>query len=159
MKHFINGRIFALVFTLLLGVLPAAAVEHSFALNGSGAPSRIAIWGDGVLIEEGFNATGTATYLGLWSTSGTLRFDRIPDDPTHLLETGDAILISANGDKLDVVFEDALFEVATETSTGHLRLVGGTGRFAGASGTANFVATQSIANGTFQLTAVGSIDL
>jgi hypothetical protein len=51
-----------------------------------------------------------------------------------------------------------LFDPATATDHGIFHFAGGTGRFAEASGTADFVVTVNPLTGGFELTLVGTID-
>lgn len=153
MKRLFNRLSLMLTVLLLLGALPAAAVERPFALNGNGLATFITAEAGNVI---GANVTGSgrATHLGLWTTTGTVRF--IPDNGV-LRSRGEATITAANGDKLDVIVEGTL-DPATNVDRGVFHFVGGTGRFAGATGTAESVVVINPLTGGFELTIVGRID-
>lgn len=69
---------------LLLGALPAAAVERAFALNANGVADFITD-GAGNIVGANVTASGNATHLGLVSGVGTLHFAPDPDNPTKLV--------------------------------------------------------------------------
>jgi len=142
-----------LTIVLLLGAIPVAAQDRPFALNGMGVASFITD-GAGTPIGANVTASGTATHLGSWSTTGTVRYAL---EDGVLRSSGEGTITAANGDKLDFVVEGALDPVAG-TDHGTFRFVGGTGRFAGASGSANFVVTINPPTGGFELTMVGKIN-
>ena len=71
--------------------------------------------------------------------------------------SGAATIIAANGDKLEVEVEGVL-DPNTGMDQGTFHFVGGTGRFAGASGSANSVVTLNPLTGGFELTLVGKIN-
>jgi hypothetical protein len=157
MKRFSNIRILALTIFLLLGAVSAAAVERPFALRGKGTATFITD-GSGNIIGGNLTASGTATHLGRWTAVGTVHFTPVPDNPTLFHASGSSTYTAANGDKLDLVLDDGTLDVTTAISTGHAHFTGGTGRFAGASGSISYVVTQNLTTGEFELTAVGRID-
>src|SRR5262245_20354720 len=157
MKRSLNIRILALTISLLLGALPIAAAERAFALHGNGNATFITD-GAGHIIGANITSSGTATHLGLWSSVGTLQFTPDPNNPNLILVTGTATVTAANGDKLQAVIADSVLDGATGLAKGVYRIVGGTGRFEGASGAPNFVVTQNLVTGAFEVTAVGSIN-
>ena len=53
---------------------------------------------------------------------------------------------------------EGILDPITSTDHGSFHFVGGTGRFEGASGSADFVATINPLTGAFELTMVGRID-
>jgi hypothetical protein len=110
--------------------------------------------GAGNVIGGNVTASGTATHLGLWTAVGSVTFT--PDNGV-LRSNGAATFTAANGDKLEMVAEGAL-DPATFTDHGIFRFVGGTGRFAAVSGSADFVVTVNPITGGFELTLVGSIN-
>jgi hypothetical protein len=86
-----------------------------------------------------------------------LRFSPGPAD--HLiLADGEQTFTAADGDELDAEFENAVLNTTTGIAIGVFRFVGGTGRFAEASGSAVFVVEQNLITGEFEVTAVGHID-
>jgi len=180
MKRFINIRSIMLTIVLLLGAIPAGAHNRPFALNGNGLAGLIlpddphperplalkpfALNGSGLaafITDEAGNvigattaASGTATHLGSWTAIGSVRFT---NDNGVIRSSGEATITAANGDKLEVVVEGELDPV-TGTDHGIFRFVGGTGRFEGASGSADSVVTTNPLNGGFELTLVGRIN-
>lgn len=153
MKRLFNTRILTLTIFLLLGALPAAAVERPFALRGNGASTFITDEA-GNLIGANVTGSGTATHLGLWTTSGRVNFTLVDG---VIRSSGVATIIASDGDKLQAELEGQL-DPATNTDQGVFRFIGGTGRFEGASGSANFVVTINPLTGAFELTMVGSIN-
>ena len=153
MKRLLNRRTIMLTIILLLGAIPVAAVERPFALNGSGVTAFITD-DAGNIIGANVTGSGTATHLGSWTIVGSVTFT--PDNGvlrSHPVATATA----ANGDKLEMVGDGAL-DPATGTDHGIFRFVGGTGRFAGASGSADFVVTINPITGGLEETSVGSIN-
>jgi hypothetical protein len=146
MNRYLNALILALG-VLLLGSFPAQAGERPFRMNATGTVTN------GVI-----SATGHATHLGLFSETGELSFVPDPNNPTLLLVTGRVTFTAANGDQLDALIEDAVLDVTTGQAAGIYRFIGGTGRFANASGTGDLVVDQNLITGTFEGTAVGRID-
>jgi hypothetical protein len=154
MKRFINIRSIMLTIVLLLGAIPVAATERPFALNGKGVGDFLTNEA-GQVIGANVTASGTATHLGMWTAVGSVRY--APDENGVLRSSGEATITAANGDKLELVAEGVL-DQATLTDHGIFTFVGGTGRFAGASGSADFVVTVSQITGGFEMTLVGRIN-
>lgn len=167
MKRFIKIRSLMLTIVLLLGTLPVAANNRilpddpqtgiplalkPFALNGKGLAAFI-LDEAGNVIGGTTTAAGTATHLGLWTATGSVRFI---NDNGVIRSSGAATIIAANGDKLEVEVEGVL-DQATGIDQGVFRFVGGTGQFARASGSANSVVIVNPLNGAFELTLVGKI--
>ena len=153
MKRFTKIHALMLTLLMLLGTIPASAVERPFALHGSGVAT--------LLIDESGNPTGaiatgsgTATHLGQWTVTGNVKYT--PDNGV-LRSSGEAILTAANGDKLQLQIDGILDPVAG-VDQGLFHIVGGTGRFEGASGDANFVVNINPLTGGFELTVVGKIN-
>jgi hypothetical protein len=143
-----------LTLVLLLGAIPASAVERPFALNGSGVATPV-IDGSGNLIGAIPTGSGTATHLGQWTVQGTVHY--APDSNGVLHSSGDATLTAANGDKLNFQIDGILDPVAG-VDQGLFHFVGGTGRFEGATGDANFLVSLNLITGGFELTVVGKIN-
>src|ERR1044071_7055953 len=101
MKRFITIRSLMLTLILLLGAIPVAAVERPFALNGTGVATFITNEA-GLPISANTTASGTATHLGLRTAIGNVRFNP-PDANGVIRSSGEATIIAANGDKLEVV--------------------------------------------------------
>jgi hypothetical protein len=154
MKHLTKIRTLMLMIFLLLGTIPATAVERPFALKGAGVAPLITDE-QGHLIGAMPTGSGTATHLGQWTVSGTVHYT--PDSNGVLHSSGAATLIANNGDKLQIEIEGILDPVAA-VDQGVFRFVGGTGRFEGATGTSNFVVSINPVTGGFELTVVGKIN-
>jgi hypothetical protein len=80
-----------------------------------------------------------------------------PDSTGALRSSGDATLTASDGDKLQLHIDGTLDPVAG-VDQGIFHFVGGTGRFAGATGDSNFVVSINPLTGGFDLTVVGKID-
>lgn len=154
MKRFTKTRILMLTLTLLLGMIPASAVERPFALNGTGVATLITDE-SGHLIGATPTGSGTATHLGQWTVAGNVKYT--PDNNGVLHSSGDATLTAANGDKLQIQIDGILDPVAA-VDQGVFYFVGGTGRFEGANGSANFLVSINPVTGGFELTVVGKIN-
>lgn len=156
MKRNLNIRILALAMALLLGTFPVMAQERPFALNGNGVASFITD-GAGNIIGANVSGSGTATYLGQWTVVGTVQFSPDPNNPGHLLSSATTTFTAANGDKLQITLHGSL-DLATGVDMGPVQFVGGTGRFAAASGAGEFVVEVNPATGAFKFTSVGNIN-
>ena len=154
MKHFTKIRTLMLTLLLLLGTMPAFAVERPFALHGSGVATLITD-PSGLPIGAVATGSGTATHLGQWTVIGNPKYT--PDANGVLHSSGEATLTAANGDKLQIQIDGILDPVAG-VDQGVFYFLGGTGRFEGASGSANFVVNINPVTGGFDLTVVGRID-
>lgn len=99
-------------------------------------------------------AAGTATHLGLWTAVGSVKF--IFENGTTR-SFGVATFTAANGDKLEAISEGTL-DPNTGIDRGGFHFVGGTGRFEGASGAADFLVSINQLNGGFEITMVGKIN-
>ena len=154
MKHFTKIRTLMLGLLLLLGTIPVSAVERPFALHGSGVATLIT---DPSGMPTGAIATGsgTATHLGQWTVTGNPKYT--PDSNGVIHSSGEATLTAANGDKLNFTIDGILDPIAG-VDQGVFYFLGGTGRFEGASGSANFVVNINPLTGGFELTVVGRID-
>ena len=157
MKRSLNIRILMLTIALLLGSLPTTAAERPFKISGNGHSTFITD-GAGNIIGSNITASGRATHLGMWSGVGTLQFIPDPTNPNLIRVTGALTATAANGDKLHLVVAEGVLDITTGISTGVLQFVGGTGRFEGASGTANLIVENNLATGAFEMTAVGRIN-
>ena len=154
MNHFTKIRTLMLTLLLLLGTMPAFAVERPFALHGSGVATLITD-PSGLPIGAVATGSGTATHLGQWTVIGNPKYT--PDSNGVLHSSGEATLTAANGDKLQIQIDGILDPVAG-VDQGVFYFLGGTGRFEGASGSANFVVNINPVTGGFELTVVGRID-
>ena len=163
MKRILNSTVMTLVAFLLLGSLTVMAVNRPFALNGKGSATFI-IDGAGNLIGGDVVSTSNATHLGLCTTVGRVNYTPAndPEHPGRLLSSGTGTITAANGDVLQIEFNGVLDPPPPGSATGidtpTFRFVGGTGRFAGASGTAEAVVIINLGTGAFEITMVGNID-
>jgi hypothetical protein len=153
MTRFTKTRALMLTLLLLLGTIPASAVERPFALNGVGV-ANITTDESGIPVEAVATGSGTATHLGRWTVAGTVKYTL---DNGVLRSSGEGALIAANGDKLKFQI-DGILDPMAGVDQGVFHFMGGTGRFEGASGTVNFVVTINPLTGGFEITVVGKID-
>ncbi len=140
---------------LILGVvilamaIPCTAVERPFKLRGTTEVIGNPFSPDGAAME----GIGTATHLGDWTEVGVIFFDGSNGPPFPA--TAIAHFTAANGDQLDVLMTGSIDASLMAVATFHI--VGGTGRFAGASGHGDFAASPN-PDGTLSYTATGTID-
>ena len=155
MKRNLIVRSLALTISLLLGFLPVQAAERPFSWNGSGSSSFFTDASGN--LAANVTVSGTATYLGLWTATGTVHF--LPDTahPGRFLSSAALPVIAANGDTLNITLNGDL-DPNAGMDTGPIQFVGGTGRFAGASGSGTFVVELNPATGAFKTTVVGKIN-
>jgi hypothetical protein len=154
MKYFTKIRTLLPVLFLLLGTIPVSAVERPFALSGTGVATLITNEA-GMPIGAIPTGSGTATHLGQWTVSGNVKYT--PDANGVLHSSGDATIVASNGDKVQIQIEGILDPVAG-MDQGIFHIVGGTGRFEGATGDANFVVQLNPLTAGFDLTVVGKIN-
>ena len=163
MKRSSKLTVIALTAFFLLGTLPVLAVDRPFALNGKGSASFI-FDGAGNLIGGDVTSTSNATHLGLCTTVGKVSYTPAndPEHPGRLLSSGSGTITAANGDVLKIEFTGVLDPPPLGSITGidkpTFRFVGGTGRFAEATGTAEAVVVVNLGTGAFEITMVGNID-
>jgi hypothetical protein len=154
MKRFTKIRTLMPILFLLLGTIPVSAVERPFALSGTGVATLITNEA-GMPIGAIPTGSGTATHLGQWTVTGNVKYT--PDANGVLHSSGDATITAANGDKVQIQIEGILDPVVV-MDQGIFHIVGGTGRFEGATGDANFVVALNPLTGGFDLTVVGKIN-
>lgn len=160
MKRILNVTFLTLTAFVLLGTISVMAIERPFALNARGIATFI-IDDAGNPIRANVSSSGTASHLGLVTTVGTINFSPDPANPGRLLTSGSGTMTAANGDMVQVELNGALEPTpgsATATDKAVFRFVGGTGRFAGAHGTANGIVVVNLLTGAFELTVVGDIN-
>lgn len=154
MKRFTRIRALMPILFLLLGTIPVSAAERPFALSGTGVATLI-VNEQGMPIGAIPTGSGTATHLGQWTVTGNVKYT--PDANGVLHSSGDATITAANGDKVQIQIEGILDPVVV-MDQGIFHIVGGTGRFEGATGDANFVVQLNPLTGGFDLTVVGKIN-
>ena len=160
MKRILNSTVLTLTAFILLGTISVMAVERPFALNAKGV-ATFTIDGAGNPTSANVSSSGTATHLGLTTTVGTITFSPDPANPGHLLTSGTGTMTAANGDTVQLELNGALVSTpgsATATDKFDVRFVGGTGRFAGAHGTAEGIVVVNLLTGAFEITIVGDIN-
>jgi hypothetical protein len=163
MKRTSKLTVLALAAFLLLGSLPASAVERPFALNGAGQ-ATFTVNELGIPVRADVTSTSNATHLGLCNTLGVVNYvpANDPEHPGRLLSSGSGTITAANGDTLLIEFSGVLDPPAPGSATGIdkpvFHFVGGTGRFANATGKADAVVVVNLATGAFEITMVGNID-
>ena len=157
MKRFVAVRSLILVFTLLLGIIPVSATERPFASSGNGVASFITD-GGGNVVGANLSLSGNGTHLGLFTGSG--RIDFVPDanDPNIVHVPGEITYTASNGDRLPVIIENGRMDLRTGIATGDMVFQSGTGRFAGASGSAAIVVEQNFVTGAYTFTMVGNVN-
>ena len=162
MKRLLNSTVIALIAFVLLGSIPVMAIDRPFALNGKGAATFI-VDEAGNLIGGDVTSTANATHLGLCTTVGRVNYTPAndPEHPGRMLSSGTGKITAANGDTVLIEFSGVLDPPEggpTAIDKPVFRFVGGTGRFANASGIANAVVVVNLATGAFEITMVGNID-
>jgi hypothetical protein len=160
MKRILNFTVLTLTTFVLLGTISVVAVERPFALNAKGVATFVTD-GAGNPTSANVSSSGTATHLGLTTTVGTITFTADPANPGRLLSSGTGTMTAANGDTLQLELNGSLAptpDSATATDKFVFRIVGGTGRFAGAHGTGNGIVVVNLLTGAFEITMVGDIN-
>jgi hypothetical protein len=157
MKNFLSIKTLVVTLSLLAGSVGANATERPFSINGGGLAVPI-LNEAGQPIGIDVTGSGNGTHLGIFTTAGKVFFSPDPNDPNQIIPSGQATLTAANGDKLSFVVEDGSQSLITGIGTGHFRFIGGTGRFANATGIISYVVEQNFLTGAYTVTAVGSID-
>ena len=155
MKRLLSMKV--LILTLLLAGITVAAVERPFSARGTGVAAFI-LDANGNVIGADVTSSGHGTHVGQFTNFGKVKFTPDPDNPNIVHPSGEAVLIAADGDKLNIVIDNASMDLTTGIATGQFRITGGTGRFANATGLTEAVVEQNFVTGGFELTMVGNID-
>jgi hypothetical protein len=126
------GALAVLLASLVTGVA-YAVVGQQVPLKGTAAGSVVDVTPtpEGVLLT--INASGNATQLGHFN-----RVEQLLLDPSTGTFTGSIVFVAANQDELHVTMVGGF--ISATTAVGSYSVVGGTGRFVGASGSADFEA-------------------
>jgi hypothetical protein len=133
-----NSNAVSKMITLLLATVTLAVSAHStwagdqvpFRGTAEGAIANVSPDPGGVVLTV--LAEGNATQLGEFSRDETILFN-----PATGAFTGLIVFTAANGDQLSGTVEGQF--ISLSTATGAYTFTGGTGRFANASGGADFV--------------------
>lgn len=102
-----------------------------------------------------FVGSGRATHLGIYTEVGSVAFAPTPN-PDVLAVTGVSVYTAANGDELHATLNGEL-NTLTGVITVTVTYVGGTGRFASASGSSS-LAGQMLGGGAASIAVAGRID-
>jgi len=149
MKPFFSWRPFsrglAAVCVLALLGAPAQAARRAYVSRGTAHFTG----------PNSFVGAGTASHLGLYDEEGHVQFS--PTDSGTLVHLeACSNYTAANGDHLYATFTGEL-DGATGAITATVTYVGGTGRFANATGTATLVG-QILPDGSLKVAVQGTID-
>ena len=148
MNRFFSRRPFALVLaaiSVLALSAPAQAEERAYVLRGTAQ----------FVNANDFVGAGIATHLGRYTEVGSASFSPTAD-PTVFQIDAWVILTAANGDQLYELVNGYL-NFLTGTITATVTFVGGTGRFADATGSANLTG-QLLPGGAVSVAVEGTID-
>jgi len=135
------------------GASPASASSNQVPFNASFSGSVAMTGPDSALLS----GSGIATYLGNTSYAGDV--SAITPTPEGFTDVLVETLVAANGDTLTIL----CIQTAAPTSPGVFLgtdqwiVIGGTGRFAGATGSGTGVTHVDLNNGTFDKQLTGSI--
>ena len=110
-----------------------AAVSRSRASHEHSVPIKLAYQCSADISTGNASASGFATHLGHWTSQGHL--DSASFDKGQATIRGTTTIVTANGDKLFVKFVSS-WNLATGEGHKWITVTGGTGRFAGATGSA-----------------------
>ena len=138
----------ALLVAVAVLVLPDRASAEERPHFSSGTAQFVSPTGD-------FVGAGNATHLGLYEEVGNATISPTAD-PTVFQVDAWSTYIAANGDELYAVFTGYL-DGLTGAITATVTYVGGTGRFADASGTAT-LSGQLLPDGSIEVAVEGTID-
>ena len=148
MNRFFSRRPYALLLSvvgLIALVAPAQAATRPHNSRGSAQ----------FVNANDFVGEGNATHLGRYDEVGRVQLSPTPD-PTVFLVDAWATYTAADGDELHAVMTGTL-DGDTGAITATVTYVGGTGRFASATGTAT-LAAQLFPDGSIEVTVEGTID-
>jgi hypothetical protein len=156
MTHFLKSRILVLTATLLVAAIAVGATERPFAGSGSGI-AVMSVDADGIPSAV-VTGSGNATHLGMFTNAGKVVFHPDASNPNLAHPSGAVTFVAANGDKLEAVIEGGTVDLTTGFGDGDFRFIGGTGRFANATGIIHGVVEQNFVTGAYQITIVGNIN-
>ena len=148
MKRYFPRRPFAVVLVTVSVLALAASAEATQRPYVSRGTAQFVNAND-------FVGSGLASYLGLYDETGRAQFSPTAD-PAVFQVNASSTYTAANGDKLYAVFSGHLNN-QTGAVTATVTYVGGTGRFANASGTA-ILSAQLFPGGSVQASIKGTID-
>ena len=139
-------------------LFPLFALLTALALAGRGMAQDRPLHAAGVAQfaanQSDFTGSGHATHLGHYSEVGTVAFAPT-SAPGVFAVTGFSHYIAANGDRLDAALAGTI-DMATGAIVATATYVGGTGRFAAATG-ASTLTGQLLGGGALTIVADGTI--
>jgi hypothetical protein len=146
------GLVAAFAVALAIVAVNAVAAETPFKGTFSGVETNQLVF---PILSVNREGTGTATYLGKYAEHATFRVDVRTGSAT-----GTATFTAANGDTLtaSVVGQGTTTGPTTRSIVEVYTITGGTGRFAGATGTLTLERTLDLATGVSTGTFSGAID-
>jgi hypothetical protein len=161
----IGSVVVAVASALLIAAGPSAALATGDDVKQvpiSGAESYVPVPAEGVIFCTGlpdpmyrvFDSHGRFTHLG--QTSTVLTTDACELTAAGLVLDGHATRTAADGDQLYASFHDTI-DPASGTDTGQAIFTGGTGRFAGATGSGTFAGTIDLVTLEGAFTFTGTI--
>ena len=125
------GKIFVCLTAVSLLTVTVARADSKAVFRGAAAAEIVSVVPGSGGVEMTANGSGYATQLGKYT-----RVETIVLDPSTGAFTGTVVFTASNGDRLTADVTGA-FNSQT-TASGSYAITGGTGRFADASGTAEF---------------------
>ena len=158
----IRGALASLLVTVGVGVVafgPVAGAESDMPFTAR--LSGTATFTSPTSVE--FDGTGTATHLGLFTNDGLAILEPptggCPNGAQGIPNVHTETLIAANDDALVVRMVNLACPTgpASFHGTGHWTVLGGTGRFAGATGAGTNAGNADFATNTFELTLSGTL--
>lgn len=159
--------------SLLLGANAVSAASHvplPFAATFSGSagfagPTTTVFTGSGVAIRMGLVTTSGHAEIGCFPPPGSpMTCVSSGGCPGGVPNANFETLTAANGDTLTIKSDDVACPLDTQDyppsryhGTGHWTVIGGTGRFASASGQGSFDGRSDFGAGTFTETLIGTV--
>src|SRR5512133_1628505 len=146
------GLVAAFAVALAIVAVNAVAAETPFKGTFSGVETNQLVF---PILSVNREGTGTATYLGKYTEHATFQVDVRTGSAT-----GTATFTAANGDTLNasVVGQGTVTGPTTRSIVEVYTITGGTGRFAGATGTLTLERTLDLTTGVSTGTFSGAID-
>jgi len=148
----------ALIASALLGSSPpsqaAESVCRPWHLDLSAQMTNPVYDENDILIYQDAAGSGRASHMGAIDAVGMDYF--YPPEDGKLMVDGDGIFTAPNGDQIFVNFDGSVIDLETGEGVGTYVVTGGTGRFANATGTADFASSFLAPNG-FDLIADGEL--
>jgi hypothetical protein len=132
----IQSRLAKIAALLLIAVLPSTALaiaSKQVPMKGTAAGAVVAVQPEPAGVRLTIHSSGNATHLGQYT-----RVEELLLDPGTGTFTGTIVFVAANSDELWANVVGGF--ISPTTAVGQYAFVGGTGRFAAASGDATFQA-------------------